>query len=320
MSAVSYPLDTRASVAPGVLEAIGNTPLVELRRVVPPESGRVLVKLEYANPTGCMKDRMAKGLVERAESTGRIKPGDTIVEYTAGSTGVSLALICAAKGYGLHAVYSDAFSDEKRRTMQAFGAQVTDIASDRKMINEKLFREMIETARKLSNQPRHWWSDQLNNVDGIAGYHPLGEEIWNQTHGTLTAFVQSVGSAHSITGVSAALKRHKPDTRVVAVEPAESAVLSGHASGAHQIEGIGVGFVPPLWDPHLPNEIMTVSTAESKDMARRLAREEGLFAGTSSGTNVVAATRLARRLGPGAIVVTLLIDSGLKYVSTDVFR
>jgi|ERR1041384_1704806 cysteine synthase A len=320
MNSLSTPGVSGAAIASDVLDTIGNTPIVELRKVIPPHSGRVLVKLEYANPTGCMKDRMAKGLIEAAVAAGRVRPGDTVVEYTGGSTGVSLALVCAAKGYRLHAVYSDAFSDEKRRTMQAFGAQVTDVLSDRKMITEKLIREMIETARTLSNQPDHWWPDQLNNEDGIAGYYPLGEEIWNQTDGTVTAFVQAVGTAHSISGVTAALKHHKPELQIVAVEPAESAVLSGQESGAHQIEGIGIGFIPPLWDPKLPNEIMPVSTGEAMQMARRLAHEEGLFAGTSSGANVVAAARLAQRLGPGAVIVTLLIDSGLKYVSTDLFR
>ena len=307
-------------VASNVLESIGHTPIVRLRKVVPQNSARVLAKLEWANPTGSMKDRMAKAVIEGAESEGRIRPGNTVVEYTGGTTGVSLALVCAARGYRFHAVFSDAFSNEKRITMQAFGAQVTDVLSDNQMITEKLIREMIETARKLSQQPDHWWADQLNNKDAVAGYYSLGEEIWNQTDGKIDAFVHTVGSAHSIHGVTKVLWQHSPEIHIVAVEPAESAVLSGHQTGSHKIEGIGIGFIPPLWDPGLVNEIMMVSTDEAKAMARRLAREEGLFAGTSSGANVVAALRVAQRLGTQATVVTLLVDSGLRYLSTDLYN
>ena len=181
-------------------------------------------------------------------------------------------------------------------------------------------KEMIEQTRIMSQQPDHWWSDQLNNHAAIAGYYSLGEEIWQQTKGSVTAFVHSVGTAHSIHGVTEALWKHEPNIHIVSVEPTESAVLSGDPSGSHNIEGIGIGFIPPLWNPQLVNEIMTVSTAEAKTMARRLAQEEGIFAGTSSGANVVAALRVAQQLGPGASVVTLIIDSGLRYLSTDVYR
>ncbi|HUL42783.1 MAG TPA: cysteine synthase family protein [Bacteroidota bacterium] len=306
-------------IASNILEAIGNTPIVQLRKVVPPHSARVLVKLEWANPTGSMKDRMAKGMIERAEANGRLLPGGTVVEYTGGTTGVSLAFVCAAKGYHFHAVFSDAFSDDKRVMMQAFGAKVTDVISENKMITEKLIRGMIEKSRSLAQQPGHWWSNQLSNDDGIPGYHALGEEIWNATDGKIDAFIQSVGTAHSIHGVTTSLWKHNPKIHITAVEPAESPVLSGGEAGAHQIEGIGIGFTPPLWDRKLVNEVTIVSTEEARMMARRLASEEGLFAGTSSGGNVAAALRLARRLGPNATVVTLLIDSGLRYVSTDLY-
>ncbi len=303
-----------------VLAAIGNTPIVELGKVVPPGSARVLAKVEWANPTGSMKDRMAKAVVEGAESKGLLRPGGTVVEYTSGTTGISLAFVCAAKGYRFHAVFSDAFSEEKRVTMEAFGARVTDVPSDRKMITENLIKEMIERSRALSQQAGHWWSDQLNNRDALAGYYPLGEEIWNQTHGTITAFVHAVGTAHSLHGVTKTLWQHNPEIHIVAVEPAESAVLSGHRTGSHHIEGIGIGFIPPLWEPSLVKEIMMVTTEDARAMARRLAREEGLFAGTSSGANVVAALRLAQCLGPGANVITLLVDSGFRYMSTELFR
>lgn len=303
-----------------VLAAIGNTPLVELMKVVPPGAARIVMKLEGANPTGCMKDRMAKAAIEAAEAGGRLARGGTVVEYTGGSTGVSLALVCAAKGYAIEIVSSDAFSEEKLRTMTALGARLTTIPSDGGRINKELIQKMIAVAAEMSARPGHWWCDQLNNHDAVAGYFPLGDELWAQSGGRVDAFVQTVGSSHSLDGVSQALRRHRRDLRVVAVEPAESAVLSGGTPGSHQIEGIGIGFLPPLWRPEMADQIEAVSTADAKAMARRLAREEGILAGTSSGANVVAAIRVAQRLGPEATVATLAIDSGLRYLSTDLYR
>ena len=226
----------------------------------------------------------------------------------------------AAKGYGLDIVFSDAFSDEKRRTMQAFGARITDVKSVGGNINEALIKEMIRTAGELSTKPGHWWCDQLNNHDAVTGYYALGDEIWEQSGGDVDAFVHSVSTAHSIHGVTKALWRHRRDIHITAVEPAESAVLSGKPSGSHKIEGIGIGFIPPLWERELVDDIEMVSTDDAKAMGRRLAREEGVFAGTSSGANVVAALRVAEKLGPGKTVVTIIVDSGLRYLSTDVFR
>jgi cysteine synthase A len=303
-----------------LLAAIGNTPLVELRHVVPAGSARVVAKLESANPTGSMKDRLARALIERAAAEGRLSPGGTVVEYTAGTTGISLALVCAALGYQAHLVFSDAFSEEKRYTMLAYGARITDVASDGKRISEQLIKTMIGTAGEISRRPGHWWCDQLNNRDGEAGYHPLGEELWQQAGRSVDAFVHAVSTAHSIHGTAHALRRHNPHVRVCAVEPAESAVLSGRPSGSHKIEGIGIGFIPPLWRPHEIDEIITVTTEEAKEMARRLAREEAIFAGPSTGANVVAAIRVATRLGPKATVATIVVDAGLRYLSTDVFR
>jgi cysteine synthase A len=303
-----------------VLDAIGNTPIVELRRIVPRDYARVIVKLESANPTGSMKDRMARAIVERAAAAGRLPPGGTVVEYTAGTTGISLAFVCSALGFKAHFVFSDAFSDEKRYTMRAYGGQITDVPSDKGKITEHLIKTMIATAGEISRRPEHWWADQLNNQDGEAGYHSLGEEIWVQTGGRVNAFVQAVSTAHSIHGTARALRHHGPHVRVVAVEPAESAVLSGKPSGSHQIEGIGIGFIPPLWKPDEVDEILTVTTAEAKAMARRLAKEEAIFAGPSTGANVAGALRIAERLGPDATVVTIVVDSGLRYSSTDVFR
>jgi len=303
-----------------ILDAIGNTPLIEIKHIVPPGSARVMAKLEWANPTGSMKDRMARAAVEGAEAAGRLLPGGTVVEYTGGTTGVSLAFVCAAKGYKVHIVFSDAFSQEKAQMMRALGAEIQIVPSYGKGITENLIKAMIEQARAISQQPGYWWSDQLNNHDAIQGYHPMGEEIWRQTGGDINAFVHVVGTAHSIHGATKALWKHNPKIHIVAVEPTGSAVLSGKPAGAHNIEGIGIGFIPPLWEPEMVNEITSVSTQEAKTMARRLAREEGIFTGTSSGANVVAALHVAQRLGRGTTVVTILVDSGLRYLSTDVFR
>ena len=303
-----------------ILHAIGNTSLVRLRKIVPAGHAAILVKLEWENPTGSVKDRVAQALISRAEADGRLKPGDTVVEYTGGSTGTSLASICAAKGYRLRIVTSDAFSKEKLDHMSALGAELTLVPSEGGRTTKKLILDMIEVARLLSKEPRTYWTDQLSNHDAILGYYPLGEEIWRQTKGEIDAFVHCVGTAASSRGVATVLKRYKPDVRIVAVEPAESSVLLGGAPGPHQIEGVGIGYTPPLWDPSLVDELVSVKTDEAKEMARRIAREEALFAGTSSGANVVASLRVAEKLGPAAKVVTLMVDSGLKYLSTDVYR
>jgi cysteine synthase A len=303
-----------------ILHAIGNTSIVRLRKVVPPNGAQILVKLEWENPTGSLKDRMAQAVIARAEEAGRLRPGDTVVEYTGGSTGTSLALVCAAKGYRLHIVSSDAFSQEKLDHMAALGAELTLIRSEGGLTTKKLILDMIEAARELSRAPHTYWTDQLNNHDSIAGYYSLGEEIWSQTKGEIDAFVHCVGTAASSRGVATVLKRYKPSVKIVVVEPAESSVLRGGQAGPHRIEGVGIGFTPPLWEPALVDDILPVNTDDAKDMARRLAREEALFAGTSSGANVVAAIQVAKQLGPDAKVVTLMADSGLKYLSTDVHR
>ena len=296
-----------------ILDSIGNTSLVQLR------SG-IYAKLEWQNPTGSMKDRMALAAISAAEADGRLKPGGTVVEYTGGSTGASLALVCAAKGYRIRIVTSDAFSREKLDQMSALGAELILVPSEGGKTTKKLILDMIETARQISEEPDTYWTDQLNNHDTIAGYYGLAEEIWRQTNGEVAAFVHSVGTGASTRGVATVLKRYNPSIKIIAVEPAESPVLSGGEPGPHKIEGVGVGFLPPLWDPSLIDEVIAVPTEDAKAMARRLAREEALFAGTSSGANVIAALQVAARLGPNAKVVTLMVDSGLKYVATDVYR
>jgi cysteine synthase len=303
-----------------VLDAIGNTSMVRLRKVVPPQCADILVKLEWENPTGSVKDRMARAVISQAERDGRLQPGDTVVEYTGGSTGASLALICAAKGYRLRIVSSDAFSQEKLDQMAALGAELTVVPSEGGRTTKKLILDMIETARGLSQEPHTYWTDQLNNHDSIAGYYGLGEEIWRQTGGQVDAFVHCVGTAASSRGVATVLKRYKPSVRVAVVEPAESSVLLGGQPTPHGIEGVGIGYTPPLWDPGLVDEIVPVTTDDANEMARRLAREEALFAGTSSGANVIAAMQVGERLGRGATVVTLMADSGLKYLNRDLYR
>ncbi len=262
---------------------------------------------------------MALAVISAAERDGRLRPGDTVVEFTGGSTGTSLALICAARGYRLRIISSDAFSREKLDHMAALGSELILVPSEGGRTTRKLILDMIEAARAASREPGTFWVDQLNNHDSIAGYYGLGEEIWRQTNGDVDAFVHCVGTAASSRGVATVLKRCRADVRIVAVEPAESSVLRGGAAGPHKIEGVGIGYIPPLWDASLVDEIVAVGTEDAKEMARRLAREEGLFAGTSSGANVAAAIEVARRLRTGATVVTLMADSGLKYLSTDVY-
>lgn len=302
-----------------VLDSIGKTPLVELQRLVPQGSARVFVKVEGQNPTGSMKDRMAISVIDNAAESGRLAPSGTVVEYTGGSTGTSLAFVCAARGYPITIVTSDAFSREKRDHMRALGATVIEIESDGGRTTKKLIQSMIARAKELSSSPDAFFVDQFNNPDAAAGYVPLADEIWIQTRGKVDAFVQSVGTAQCILGVSGILRQQNPGVEIIAVEPAESAVLSGEAPGAHKIEGVGPGFVPPLWNDEIADEVLLVSTDEAQAMARRLASEEALFAGTSAGANVVAALRVAERLGPEKSVVTLLCDSGLKYLSTDLY-
>ena len=303
-----------------VLEAIGNTSLVQLDKVVPPNCGSILAKLEWENPTGSFKDRMALAVITRAEQDGRLKPGDTVVEYTGGSTGTSLAFVCAAKHHPIKIVSSDAFSLEKRDHMIALGAELILVPSEGGLTTKKLILDMIEVTRALSREPHTFWVDQLNNKDSIAGYFALGEEIWRQTQGQVDAFVHSVGTAASSRGVATVLKRYNPDIQIIVVEPEESAVLQGGTPGPHKIEGVGIGYTPPLWEPELVDQILSVKTNDAKEMARRLSKEEALFAGTSSGANVIAAIHVAENLGPEAKVVTLMGDSGLKYLSTDVYK
>jgi cysteine synthase A len=258
---------------------------------------------------------MALAMIEAAEADGRLKAEGFVVDYTGGSTGVSLSLICAVKGYPLQIVTSDAFAREKLEHMKILGATLTIVRSESGGMTEKLTRDMIEAARLIAEKPGSFWTDQLNNTDQIAAYHKMAEEIWNQAGGQIDGFVQSVGTAASLRGIGEALRRHNEQIKIVAVEPSESAVLSGGPPGSHKIDGIGAGFVVPLWQEGIADQIEQISTEDAVAMTRRLAREEGLFAGTSTGGNVIAALRLAEQLGPDATVVTVMCDTGMKYLS-----
>jgi cysteine synthase A len=297
-----------------ILDTIGNTPLLQLRTVVPANRARVLVKLESQNPTGSMKDRMALAMIEAPERDGRLPPGGAVVEYTGGSTGVSLALVCAVKRHPLHIVTSDAFSKEKLDHMRLLGAKLTIVPSENGRQTAKLTKDMIREAHELAGRIGAYITAQMENTDQLHAYTVLAGEIWQQTGGRLDAFVQSVGTAASLRGTSEALRGYDPRIRCVAVEPAESAVLSGYSSGAHRIDGIGAGYVVPLWHDRVADEIERISTEDARAMAFRLAAEEALFCGTSTGANVAAALRVAERLGPDATIVTLMCDTGMKYL------
>ena len=307
------------ATVPSVLDSIGDTSLAKLRKIVPDDHADIYLKLESENPTGSMKDRMAVAMIEAAEADGRLEPGGSVVEYTGGSTGVSLAFVCSVKGYPLDIVTSDAFSIEKRTHMQNLGARLTLVQSDGGGMDESLTRNMIAAARDIQARSGGYWTDQLNNADVLNRYREMGEELWRQTHGRVDSFVQSVGTAGSLRGIGEALRAHDTSIRIVAVEPSESPVLSGGEQGAHKIEGVGAGFVVPLWDAGLVSDIRQVSTGTAMAMARRLAHEEGIFAGTSTGANLVAALQEAKRLGPGHAVVTVMCDTGMKYFSTPLY-
>jgi cysteine synthase len=302
-----------------VLQAIGNTPVVRLNKVVQPNSADVFVKLEYYNPTGSYKDRMALSMIEEAEKRGDLRSGMTVVEYTGGSTGSSLAFVCAVKGYRFHVVSSDAFAVEKLQTMKAFGAQLTIVPSKGGQVTPDLVPQMMQRARKIAESEPSYFTNQVHNADAAKGYEQIGHELVEQVGGPIHAFCASVGTAHMLMGVAHVLRRLNPSPRIVAFEPASSPAISRGISGTHHVEGIGIGFVPPLLDKVYYDEARGIDEAEARQMAWRLAREEGIFAGTSSGMNVLGACLLARELGPGKTVVTVAVDSGLKYLAGDLF-
>jgi cysteine synthase len=297
-----------------MLGAIGGTPVIRLERLAGPDLAEVWVKLENANPTGSYKDRMALAMIEGAERSGHLQPGQTVVEYTGGSTGSSLAFVCAVKGYKLKIVTSDAFAAEKLRTMRAFGAELEVIPSP-DGITPDLIPSMMRRAAEIVDEVDGFATDQFNNRDMVEGYAELGRELLDQLGGRVDAFCSYVGTAGCFLGVTGALRSAVPNVHRVIVEPAESPVISGGEPGNHWIEGGGVGFWPPLLTKGDFDEVIPVSTADAMAMAKRVAVEEGLLCGPSTGANVTVALELARRLGPGSRVATTNVDSGLKYLA-----
>jgi len=306
-------------VKESALHSIGDTPLVKLNRTAKGLDANVFVKLEFYNPTGSMKDRMALAMIEGAERRGQLRPGDTVVEYTGGSTGSSLAFVCAVKGYRLKIVTSDAFSKEKLNTMKAFGADLTIVSSEGGRITPDLIPSMMKRAEGIALQLGAFRTNQFYNEDQLLGYNGIGREVLDQLDGNVDAFVAAFGTAGCAMGVAQVLKARSKLIQVFLVEPAETPVVSKGTKGTHHIEGIGVGFVPPLLRKELYDEILTVTTEEAQQMARRLAKEEGIFSGTSTGANVVGAVRVAKKIGAGKNIVTVAIDTGLKYLTTEVF-
>ena len=303
------------------MPAIGNTPLIKLASLSEPGSADIYVKYEGANPTGSMKDRMALSMVEGAERRGQLQPGGTVVEYTGGSTGSSLAMVCATKGYKAHFVSSDAFAEEKLQTMRAFGAELDLIPSEGGAVTAGLFNLMIARARELSQAPNTFWTDQFNNVDNRNAYHAMAKEIITVLGNGIDEFIMGVGTGGSFSGNAEVFKKEIPNIRCIGIEPLHVRALSGgDITGKHRLEGIGSGFVPSIVRRDLIDEVVAVSDEDAFATARRLARQEGIFGGTTSGANVWVALQRARVLGPGKKIVTIIVDSGLKYLNGPLYR
>lgn len=306
------------AVASSILQAVGNTPVVKLKRIPSRAGADVYVKLEYYNPTGSYKDRMAVAMIEGAERRGQLKPGMRVTEYTGGSTGSSLAMICAIKGYPFIPISSDAFAREKLETMRAFGADLQIVHSPDGKLTPELFRIMIAKAEELSHQPGVFWTDQFHNTDALEGYKAIGSELLEQI-GEIAVFCGAVGTAGMLTGVSRALRAEGSRARIVALEPASCPMLTTGKNGPHRVDGIAPGFVPPHLQRADYDEARAIEESEAREMARRLAKEEGIFAGTSSGMNVAAAVKLAQEFKPGQAIATVAVDTGLKYLAGDLF-
>ncbi|RAH71093.1 PLP-dependent cysteine synthase family protein, partial [Aspergillus aculeatinus CBS 121060] len=302
------------------LDLIGNTPVVRLRKVVPDNHADVYLKVETGNPTGSHKDRMARSMIEEAEQRGDLRPGMTVVEATGGSTGSALAFICGVKGYKFLVVSSDAFATEKIRTMRALGAEVELIHSPSGQITPDLVPSMMRRAQEIVDTgDNYFYTNQATNHDALIGYEGIGRELLQQFPDGIDAFCGAVGGAGMAMAVSRVLKAQWPQTRVVVLEPASSPVITEGRAGTHQVDGIGLGYMPAHLDRELYDEARGIPEEDARAMCRRLAREEGLLVGTSTGLNVVAAIALAKELGPGKTVVTVACDTGFKYMSGSLF-
>lgn len=300
---------------------IGNTPLIKLERMCEPGCADIYVKYEGANPTGSMKDRMALSMIEGAERRGELKAGGTVIDYTGGSTGSSLSMVCATKGYKAHFVSSDAFAEEKLQTMRAFGATLEIFPSKNGLITASLIDSMVARAKELSKQPGIFWTDQFNNVDNRKAYHTMAKEILKVLGKDIDEFIMGVGTGGCFSGNSEIFKEEIQNIRCIAIEPYNVRSLSGgDKSGTHKLEGIGAGFIPSICRLDLADEIIAVSDEDAYDTARKLAKMEGIFGGTTSGANVWAAMQRARIIGAGKKIVTIICDSGLKYLNGDLYK
>ena len=303
------------------MSLIGNTPLVKLKNIVGDDCADIYVKYEAANPTGSMKDRMALSMINGAEKRGELKPGGRVVEYTGGSTGSSLAMVCATRGYKAHFVSSDGFSEEKLQTMRAFGATVEIIHAENGILTADVINQMIARAKELINEPNTFWPDQVNNIDNKLGYHDMAREIINDMGTDIDEFVMAAGGGGCISGNSEVLKEHIPKMRTIAVEPYYVRNISGgDTSGKHRLEGIGLSFVPTILRKDLIDDVIPVKDEDAYQTANNLAKKEGIFGGVTSGANVWAALQRAKELGPGKKIVTVIIDSGLRYLNGDLYK
>jgi cysteine synthase A len=302
-----------------VLETIGNTPLVKLSNIVPENCADIFVKLEYFNPTGSYKDRMALAIIEEAEKRGDINKQSFIVEYTAGSTGTSFAFVCAVKGYRFKAVSSDAFAKEKLQAIKVFGAELEIVPSIEGKITPDLFVRMEERVLQLQNEGGYW-TRQFTNEDEIIGYSKLGIEIIAQLNKKIDVFCAAVGTGGMLTGVSTELKKADVSTKIIALEPSSSAFLSRGEKGTHHIDGIAIGRMPPMLNKEVYDKALAFEESKARETAKLLAAREGIFCGTSSGLNVFAAIEIGKELGPGHTVVTVACDSGMKYLAGDLFQ
>ena len=300
-----------------IIETIGNTPIVKLQKILKKGWGEVYVKLEAYNPTGSKKDRMALAMIEGAEKRGLLKKGMTVVEYSGGSTGAGLAFVCTLKGYRFRLITADVFGKEKIGLMRSLGADVEIIKSENGMITKELINKMINRAKEISKEPNTFFTNQLDNKDVIEGFVPLGEEIIDQLGEDIDAICDTVGTAGTLMGIAKAFKENQ--TKIIAVEPSSSPILSEGIKGSHNVEGVGLGFIPALYNPRLVDEVITVEESRARQTSRDLALKEGIFCGTSSGMNVAAAIEVSKKLGPKSKVVAIACDTGLKYLSEGLF-
>ena len=300
-----------------IIEIIGNTPIVKLQKIVEKGCGEIYVKLEAYNPTGSKKDRMALSMIEGAERRGLLKRGMTVVEYSGGSTGAGLAFVCTLKGYRFRLITADVFGKEKIGLMRSLGADVEIIKSENGKITKELINKMINRAKEISKEPNTFFTNQLDNKDVIEGFVPLGEEILDQLGEDIDAICDTVGTAGTLMGIAKAFKENK--TKIIAVEPSSSPILSKGIKGSHNVEGVGLGFIPAIYNPKLVDEVITIEESHARKTSRDLALKEGIFCGTSSGMNVAAAIEISKKLGPRSKVVAIACDTGLKYLSEGLF-